>query len=136
MTAKNVSVLIDSKYWDRNLSFVAFTRHKQSLNIYTNKTHHASQSELLNTLSRRSIRDNVIDWPLDFATRAGFSPDKLIGRVLNRLVGVGHKIKQGLDYVVSIESEIIKQKSQDKNEYNHVINSRPYKKYKEYGIER
>ncbi|MDF1684838.1 MAG: AAA family ATPase [Legionellaceae bacterium] len=31
MTTKHAKVLIDSKYWDRNLSFVAFTRHKESL---------------------------------------------------------------------------------------------------------
>ena len=114
MTAKHVMVLIDSKYWDRNLSFVAFTRHKESLKIYTDTVNHSCHAELVNTLSRRSIRDNVIDWPLDYATRTGFNPDKLVGRVLNQLAGVGHTIKQGFNYVVNYEAEIIKRRSQGK----------------------
>jgi len=122
MTAKHVKVLIDSKYWDRNLSFVAFTRHKESLKIYTDTVNHCSQAELVNTLSRRSIRDNVIDWPLDYATRAGFNPDKLVGRVLNQLAGVGHKIKQSFDYVANYEAEIIKQRSQEKTQCENGIN--------------
>lgn len=107
MTAKHVSVLIDSKYWDRSLSFVAFTRHKESLKIYTDTVNHSSQAELANTLSRQSIRDNVIDWPLDYATRRGFNPDKLVGRVLNQLVGVGNKIKQYFNYIVDYEANLV-----------------------------
>ena len=112
MTTKHAKVLIDSKYWDRNLSFVAFTRHKESLKIYTDTTNHSNQAELVNTLSRRSIRDNVIDWPLDYATRCGFNPDKLIGRVLNQLAGVGHKIKQHYNFVVHYEDYLVKHTKQ------------------------
>lgn len=107
MTTKHAKVLIDSKYWDRNLSFVAFTRHKESLKIYTDTMNHANQNELVTTLSRRSIRDNVIDWPLDYATRCGFNPDKLVGRVLNQLAGVGHKIKQHYNFVVHYEDYLV-----------------------------
>jgi len=107
MTAKHAKVLIDSKYWDRNLSFVAFTRHKESLKIYTDTINHASQAELVNTLSRRSIRDNVIDWPLYFSIRAGFNPDKLIGKVVNHLAGIGHGIKAWFNYVFNYESHLI-----------------------------
>ncbi|HAT8326960.1 TPA: Ti-type conjugative transfer relaxase TraA [Legionella pneumophila] len=108
MTAKQVQVLIDSTYWDRNLSFVAFTRHKERLKIYSNLEHHATQQELVKTLSRRSIRDNVIDWPLDFATRCGFNPDKLVGRLVNQLAGIGHKIKEQFNYIAHYEAHLVK----------------------------
>lgn len=42
MTAKKVRVLVDSKYWDKSLSFVAMTRHKESLNLYTDKENQPS----------------------------------------------------------------------------------------------
>ncbi|MDP3560250.1 MAG: Ti-type conjugative transfer relaxase TraA [Legionellaceae bacterium] len=118
MTAEYVSVLIDSKYWDRHLSFVAMTRHKQSLKIYADTINHPSLGDLKRTLSRSVTKDNVIDWPLDFAIRAGFNPDKLIGKALNHLAGVGHKIKEGFNYVVNYEAYLLdavqKSRYQDK----------------------
>lgn len=107
MTVKHSKVLIDSKYWDRHLNFVAMTRHKDSLKIYTDSINHPTIKELKQTLSRSNTRDNVIDWPLDFATRAGFNPDQLIGRMLNHIAGVGHKIKHAFNYVVHYEAYLV-----------------------------
>ncbi|RYW81495.1 Ti-type conjugative transfer relaxase TraA [Legionella pneumophila] len=114
MTAKKVRVLIDSKYWDRNLSFVAMTRHKESLNIYADKENHPTEQALKQTLSRSSIKDNVIDWPLDFATRAGFDSGSLVGRAVNHIVGVGHKIKQAYNFIVNYEAYLLKARQQGK----------------------
>ncbi|CZJ92305.1 DNA strand transferase [Legionella pneumophila] len=107
MTVKHSKVLIDSKYWDRHLSFVAMTRHKDSLKIYTDSINHPTIKELKQTLSRSNTRDNVIDWPLDFATRAGFNPDQLIGRAINHIAGLGHKIKHAFNYVVNYEAYLV-----------------------------
>lgn len=82
MTVENASVLIDSKYWDRHLSFVAMARHKHNLKVYADKEYHPTTHDLKVTLSRSVTRDNVIDWPLDFAIRAGFEPDSLIQKVV------------------------------------------------------
>ncbi|HHT9861279.1 TPA: Ti-type conjugative transfer relaxase TraA [Legionella pneumophila] len=116
MTVKHSKVLIDSKYWDRHLSFVAMTRHKDSLKIYADSINHPSINALKQTLSRSNTRDNVIDWPLDFATRAGFNPDQLIGRVLNHIAGVGHKIKNAFNYVVHYEAYLIDGQLQERQE--------------------
>ncbi|CZG68862.1 Ti-type conjugative transfer relaxase TraA [Legionella pneumophila] len=113
MTAKKVRVLIDSKYWDRNLSFVAMTRHKEQLNIYADKENHPTEQALKQTLSRSSTKDNVIDWPLDFATRAGFDSDSLIGKAVNHIVGVGHKLKQAYNFIVNYETYLLKARQQD-----------------------
>ncbi|EEZ95942.1 Ti-type conjugative transfer relaxase TraA [Legionella longbeachae] len=104
MTAEHVRVLIDNKFWDRNLSFVAMTRHKQSLKLYADTQNHSSPDDLKKTLSRKTTRDNVIDWPLDYATRCGFDPDKLIGRVVNHLTGVANNIKDKYNYVLNYEA--------------------------------
>lgn len=116
MTVKHSKVLIDSKYWDRHLSFVAMTRHKDSLKIYADSINHPTMNALKQTLSRSNTRDNVIDWPLDFATRAGFNPDQLIGRVLNHIAGVGHKIKNAFNYVVHYEAYLIDGQLQERQE--------------------
>lgn len=116
MTVKHSKVLIDSKYWDRHLSFVAMTRHKDSLKIYADSINHPTMNVLKQTLSRSNTRDNVIDWPLDFATRAGFNPDQLIGRVLNHIAGVGHKIKNAFNYVVHYEAYLIDGQLQERQE--------------------
>ncbi|MFO9763146.1 Ti-type conjugative transfer relaxase TraA [Legionella pneumophila serogroup 1] len=116
MTVKHSKVLIDSKYWDRHLSFVAMTRHKDSLKIYADSINHPTINALKQTLSRSNTRDNVIDWPLDFATRAGFNPDQLIGRVLNHIAGVGHKIKNAFNYVVHYEAYLIDGQLQERQE--------------------
>ncbi|HAT4425250.1 Ti-type conjugative transfer relaxase TraA [Legionella pneumophila] len=115
MTAKKVRVLIDSKYWDRNLSFVAMTRHKEQLNIYTDKENHPTAQALKQTLSRSSTKDNVIDWPLDFATRAGFDSDSLIRQALTHLVGVGHKIKQAYNFIVNYEAYLLNARQQEQS---------------------
>jgi hypothetical protein len=104
MTVDNAHVLIDSKYWDRNLSFVAMTRHREHLSIYADKHQHPDLNALTKTLSRSSTRDNVIDWPLDFAIRAGFDPDKMVGRALNKIVGTTQKIKNTWNYLVDYEA--------------------------------
>ncbi|HCD9515736.1 TPA: Ti-type conjugative transfer relaxase TraA [Legionella pneumophila] len=114
MTAKKVRVFIDSKYWDRNLSFVAMTRHKESLNIYADKENHPTEQALKQTLSRSSTKDNVIDWPFDFASRSGFDSDSLIGRAVNHIVGVGHKIKQAYNFIVNYEAYFVNARQQDK----------------------
>jgi Ti-type conjugative transfer relaxase TraA len=104
MTVDDARVLIDSQYWDKNLSFVALTRHRKTLGIYADKHQHPDINALHETLSRSSTKDNVIDWPLDFAIRAGFDPDKMIGRALNHIVGLGHTIKTTWNYLVNYES--------------------------------
>ena len=104
MTTEHAKVLIDSQYWDRHLSFVAMTRHKQSLTIYADTINHPDLNSLKRTLSRSTTKDNVIDWPLDFAIRAGFNPDKLIGKAINHVAEIGHKVKDGFNYIVNYEA--------------------------------
>jgi hypothetical protein len=104
MTVDHAKILIDSHYWDSNLSFVAMTRHRNSLAIYADKHQHPDLEALKTTLSRKTTKDNVIDWPLDFAIRAGFNPDKMVGRALNHIAGVKHQIKNKWNYIVNYEN--------------------------------
>lgn len=110
MTIDHASVFVDSPYWDKNLAFVAMTRHRDSLHLYTSKHHHPDLNALIKTLSRSTIKDNVIDWPLDFAMRAGFEPDSLIGKAINSLTKAAHLIKDKWNYIVNYEGYLNTQK--------------------------
>ena len=121
MTAEHARVLIDSKYWDRHLSFVAMTRHKQSLKLYADTINHPSLDDLKRTMSRSVTKDNVIDWPLDFAIRAGFNPDKLIGKVINHVAGIRHKIKEGFNYVVCYEDYLLNAQHKSRNQDTTIV---------------
>lgn len=112
MTVDKAKVLIDSQYWDRNLSFVAMTRHRDELSLYVDTAQHPDLNALKKTLSRESTKDNVIDWPLDFAIRAGFDPDKMVGRALNHMAGIAHKIREQWNYVVHFEAYLKSSKVQ------------------------
>ncbi|KTC97876.1 hypothetical protein Lery_1715 [Legionella erythra] len=114
MTVDNVKVLIDSQYWNRNLSFVALTRHRDSVAVYANIHQHKDMDTLCKGLSRTVTKDNVIDWPLDFAMRAGFNPDKLIGKALNHIAEVGHKIKEKYNYIANYEEYLKQQHDKEK----------------------
>ena len=116
MTVDNTSVFVDNKYWNRALSFVAFTRHRKKLSIYADAGQHPDLDALKRTLSRESTKDNVIDWPLDFAIRSGFDPDKLIGRALNHMAGMGNKIKEKFNYVVNYEAFVQQRRAQTRDD--------------------
>jgi Ti-type conjugative transfer relaxase TraA len=110
MTCEHASVFIDSPYWDKNLAFVAMTRHKESLTLYASKHYHADLDALTKNLSRSTVKDNVIDWPLDFAMRAGFNPDSLIGRAINTMTRTAQNIKDKWNYIVNYEAYLLTQK--------------------------
>lgn len=121
MTCDHVSVFVDSPYWNKNLAFVAMTRHRESLNIYASKHHHSDLQSLTKTLSRTSIKDNVIDWPLDFAIRAGFEPDSLIGKTISKLTKAAHLIKDNWNYIVNYEAYLNTQKLKSYASQNHLV---------------
>jgi Ti-type conjugative transfer relaxase TraA len=62
MTTNSCFVLVDNDYWDRNLSYVALTRHKKEVKIYVDKMQHPTLNDLKNTMSKEVRRKNVMDW--------------------------------------------------------------------------
>lgn len=104
MTKDKSFVYIDSKQWDRHLAFVAMTRHRESLKIYCHKGLFPDFKKLMTTLSRSVIKDNVIDWPLDYAIRRGFDPKNLIGRATQYITKAAHTIKNKWVFLVNYES--------------------------------
>lgn len=91
-TYDHVFVYIGSKTWDRFLSYVAMTRHRKTLNVYVDQFKFKNLKELKASLSRSRLRDSVLDWPLSFAIRRGFDPEKLLGWFIDKVLGVKQTI--------------------------------------------
>jgi len=127
MTVEHASILIDSTYWDKHLAFVAMTRHKESVQIYANTHIHSDINALTQTLSRSTTKDNVIDWPLDFALRAGFDSDSLIGKAINYIAKAATSIKDKWGYMVNYEAYLhaqgIKEHFAEKNTMRSIARS-------------
>ncbi|TLY46791.1 MAG: hypothetical protein E6K54_08020, partial [Gammaproteobacteria bacterium] len=87
-TYYHVFVYIGSQTWDRFLSYVAMTRHRKTLNVYADQSKFKNLTELKASLSRSRLRDSVLDWPLSFAIRRGFDPEKMLGWFIDKVLGV------------------------------------------------
>lgn len=104
---------IDGQYWDRHLTYTAFTRHKTAFHGYINKQCFNNFDSLCRTLSQEGLKDSVLQWPLCYAMRRGFQPDSLVGRCLNY---VGEKINAVKDswHTLFQKQQQREQSSQDK----------------------
>ena len=60
--------------------------------IFADKKQYPSKTALIKTLKREVVRGNVMDWSLNYATRLGFEPDSIIGRMVNRVVQIKERI--------------------------------------------
>ena len=92
-TFDNVFVYASGSMWDRFLSYVACSRHKNYLGIYASQTQYQDINALKKQLSRHSIKDTVLDWALSFSIRRGFDPDSVIGRFVDKIVSVKRVIR-------------------------------------------
>ena len=91
-TYDQVFVCVAGRSWDRFLSYVAMTRHRKMLNVYADQSQFKNLTELKAVLSRSTLRDSVLDWPLSFAIRRGFDPEKLMGWFIDKVLGVKQAI--------------------------------------------
>ncbi len=61
MSIENAHLVIDSPYWDKHLSYVAMTRHKEKLAIYANTEQCSSKLQLAKSLSSNKMQRNSLD---------------------------------------------------------------------------
>lgn len=136
VTLTNAHVYVDSIRWNKYLSLVAMTRHREKLLIYASKSIHSSKEVLLRSLKRAHIKDNLIDWPLSFAIRMGFDPDAMLGKAVNKIAGIKHKIQNQWKYLTNYESYLkdkewavsLKEKQALRSEAKHIANYLEYQR--------
>jgi hypothetical protein len=90
MSIKNVFVAATGRGWDRFLTYVALTRHKAQLKLYTNKQENRDLQALSRHMARGQVLDSILRYPLSFARRHGLNPDKVLTRFITH---VGEKVE-------------------------------------------
>jgi hypothetical protein len=73
---------------------------------------------LKSTLSRSVLKDAVLDWPVSFARRRGFNPERIIGRFIDTITGIKQVIRDKWLFVVNYEA------FKAKKSYNHSLPSK------------
>lgn len=107
--------------WDRFLTYVAMTRHKISLQVFGDSRQYKTLDDAKRQLSRAPIRDNAIDYPVSFAHRRGFDSEKVLGRAINHLAGIGHKIKDAWLYLSHYETWVLQRERQKRIKNDQAI---------------
>ncbi|RAP34628.1 hypothetical protein B1207_15200 [Legionella quinlivanii] len=99
MSVENTYACVDTMWWNRALSFVAFTRHKEKLKIFANSKNHPDFETMVQLLSRNTLQDNVIDYPMNLGLRHGFEWDDLAERAVKRITPVSQIIRDKVNYL-------------------------------------
>ena len=104
VTVDNTFVFAGGKYWSRNLTYVALSRHRDNAYLFADKETHADFDTLKKNMGRLSIKDAVIDFPLNYAIRRGLDAEKVLDQCLMKLNQVKGKIKDKWLFVSNIEA--------------------------------
>jgi len=88
-TLDNTFVYVGKTGWDRHLSYVALTRHRESMKLFSYVADRSQQGNEIQQLAKRmgrySVKDNVIDWPLTYSVNRGFEPDNMASGFIDSL---------------------------------------------------
>ena len=115
VTIDRTFVYAGSTYWNRHLAYVALTRHRESVKLYTSSHDHENIASLKLNLARDEYRDNVLDFPLSYAERRGFNPDTLIGKFIERVMGAKEKVNTAWLFVSNYEAYLLQKAQKDRD---------------------
>jgi Ti-type conjugative transfer relaxase TraA len=89
VTVDHSFVFINGKYWNKNLIYVAGSRHRKNMDLYINQEVYPNYDTLSRGLERSGMKDNALDYPLNFAKRRGIDNESLFEKfkqhALNKL---------------------------------------------------
>ena len=108
MTVDHAFVYSGGYFWNRNLTYVAMSRHRETCALYTDAMRDSSLSSLMNRLGRLGTKDSLLDFPQAFAERRGFDVSGILKDLPKKLVA--HLILMK-DKLVSKVEEIFEMKT-------------------------
>ncbi|MGE3919579.1 MAG: MobA/MobL family protein [Gammaproteobacteria bacterium] len=86
VTVHHSFVYAKGHFWNRHLTYVAMSRHRQQCHLYGSRTQYPNLSALIKRLSRQGLKDSVLDYPLAFAMRRGMDLTYLIQYLPQKIV--------------------------------------------------
>ena len=106
VTVDNAFVYAGGTYWSRNLIYVALSRHRHNVYLFADAETHRNFETLKKNLSRFSIKDAVIDFPLQYAIRRGFDPEKLVVKWIESIHQAKEKVKDKWLFLANYEAYV------------------------------
>lgn len=103
VSVNNCLVYAKGRGWDRFLSYVAMSRHKFNLHFFGDKETYSDIHGLKRELSRSPLRDNVLDYPLQFAIRRGQEAQTFASNAVAQIRGAYHKTRDTWNYLFNYE---------------------------------
>ena len=130
MTVDHSLVYIGSKGWNRHLTYVALSRHRQSCQVYADRQTHAHDGILMRRLSRLGLKDSVLDFPLAFAERRGIDhqsmSQKLSAHLTERLTTWKKQISDKIGQWISAD-KALERETENSNEQLIDIDEKSFK---------
>lgn len=106
VTVDHSFVFINGKYWNKNLIYVAGSRHRKKMDLYINQEVYPNYDTLSKGLERSGMKDNALDYPLNFAKRRGIDNESLFKKFKQHAL---NKLRAAKDYLQEAYRLIIKQ---------------------------
>ena len=78
MTVDHAFVYAGGSSWNRHLTYVALSRHRETCHLYASKETHQNRQLLQRNLGRLGIKDSLLDFPLAFLQRRGIDTTSLL----------------------------------------------------------
>lgn len=103
-TFDNVFVYASGNCWNRFLSYVALSRHKHHVAMYSSQESYRDIEHLKKSMARDGFKDTVLDWPLSFAIRRGFDPESTIGKLINQVSKLSEKVRDKWLWLTNYEA--------------------------------
>ena len=122
VTVDNCLVYAKGFGWDRFMSYVAMTRHKYNMHLFADKETYGDLQGLKRQLARTPLRDNVLDYPLQFAIRRGRDAEIFANNAVGKIKGLFHKVKAKWNYLFNYEKVKLKSENELKEQgiYNNL----------------
>ncbi len=85
VSVKHSLVCVTGTHWDRHLSYVALSRHKESCHIFTDKLSYKNLQVLSEQLSIKPLKDSTLDYPVNFSKRYGIDNESILEKLHNKI---------------------------------------------------
>jgi len=113
-TINNTFVYLGGRGWNKSLTYVAMSRHKENCHVYADQNTHKTIESLKNNVNRKAHKDSVLDYPLAFCDRRRINTENLLQKLPEYIVEKFSKIRENIrTRFLQIETS-----SQIKTEFN------------------
>jgi Ti-type conjugative transfer relaxase TraA len=85
MTVDHAFIYAGGLSWNRHLTYVALSRHRESCHLYADKSTHREIKVLQRNLGRFGMKDSLLDFPIAFTERRGIDNSWLLKRLPQHL---------------------------------------------------